>query len=96
MNVNEGIEGVIGGSPCIGEIGGGGAYPFTGPGNDIGPGPARDPVDEPEFPFVVPFPILIVGAVAPRPRGPLGPFVPAAVVLVVVDNPAAEKEVDGL
>lgn len=61
--MNEGIEGVIGGKPCIGEMGAGG-YVFIGPGNDIGPGPARDPVDEPAFPFDALLPVAIFGAVA--------------------------------
>lgn len=47
----------------MGEMGAGG-YAFIGPGSDIGPGPARDPVEEPEFPFDAVLPIGIPGAVA--------------------------------
>jgi len=41
MNVNEGIDGVIGGRPCIGETGAGGYAPILGWGSVMRPGAVR-------------------------------------------------------
>ena len=41
MKVNDGIDGVIGGRPCIGDTGAGGYMPMLGLGRVIRPGAAR-------------------------------------------------------